>query len=212
MYLRSAYVGLFLSALACGASAASNYASCLLETLPGTQSRASFNASIQLCAEQHRDQFFTLKRGFGRGALAYRSANACTSEKAKTTLFQPAAQHIRMACDCLYSEPRGEWDMCQRYQLPDGVREQHGTSKTIAEQIELEHHYRRIYALHPDADEIFARRDFQAWWAGDPAKVQVLTNGSTQEVIKLIAAFKADLAARPGPWGEADTPIHPSTR
>ncbi|MFZ7310299.1 hypothetical protein [Comamonas jiangduensis] len=206
MSLRSIFLGLLISAATSYASAAANYAACLLETLPGTQSQAAFAAGMQMCSDKHKDRLFVIKRGDGRGLFAYKSPNACTVEKAKTTSWQPAAHQIRLACECLYGESRGEWDMCQRYTLPAGIREQHENLKTIASQIELEHHYRRIYAQHPDADEIFNRRDFQEWWLKDPAKAKVLTNGTTRQIIHLISTFKDELSASSPTWGAGDTP------
>lgn len=211
MNLRSIFLGLIISTSTSYASAAANYAACLLDTLPGTQSQAAFLAGMQMCADKHRDRFFTIKRGEGRGLFSYKSPNACTAEKAKTTAWQPAAHQIRVACECLYGESFGEWDMCQRYALPAGIREQHNP-KTVAAQLQLEHHYRRIYEQHPDADDIFNRRDFQAWWLNDPARTKILTNGNTNQIINLISAFKNDLAARSMPWGAGDIPAPPNGR
>lgn len=202
MLIRNTLASVFLS-LSCTAFAA-DYATCLLEVLPGTQSGPAFTAGMQLCSQKHPDQYFTIKRGSGRGVFGPKSANACTADKAKSTSWQPAAYQIGRACACLYDEARGDWDMCQRYDLPAGIREQHASIKTPVEAIALETHYRRIYTAHPDADAIFERKDFKAWWVNDPKRAKVLSGGSTQQIIKLMSDFKADLASRGGTWGEND--------
>lgn len=198
MVVRNILTGFFLSAAISGTAFAADYASCLLETMPGTQSGPAFVAGMQLCSQKHPDQFFTIKRGSGRGILGPKSANACTAEKAKTTSWQPAAHQIKRACDCLYGDAQGEWDMCQRYDLPQEIRQQHPNLKTPSQTLALENHYRRIYAAHPDADEIFNRKDFQAWWLNDPSKAKVLSEGSTQAIIKLMSDFKEQY------WGAGD--------
>lgn len=191
MNMQSATLKAGLAALALAASPAwANYAQCLLESLPGTQNAPAFGAAMQMCGQKYPDRLFDIKRGEGRGLLGYKTANACTVDKGKATSWQPAAYQIKAACDCLYGESRGDWDMCQRYEIPPGVREQHTNSKTVKEQIALEHHYRRIYTAHPDADALFDRKDFQAWWVKDPAKAKIMSSGSTQQIIKLMSDFK----------------------
>lgn len=191
---------------------AANYAACILDKMPGTQSGPAFIAGMQLCSQKHTDQFFTIKRGSGRGIFAFKSAAACTADRAKATSWQPAAHQISRACECLFGESRGDLDMCQRYDLPQEIRQQHSTIRTLAETIALENHYRRIYAAHPDADEIFNRKDFQAWWVNDAARAALLTNGSTSQIIKLMREFKDQLASRGGPWGEGDRLAPPPLR
>lgn len=190
LYFARNIVGLFLLAGVSSATAASNYAECIIDTLPGTQSQAAFTAGMQLCAAKYPDRMFVIKRGAGRGILGFKSANACTADKAKSTSWQPAAWQIRLACECLYGDPAYELDMCQRYSLPSGIRDQHSNITTVAGQIELEHHYRRIYTSHPDADQLFNRRDFQEWWLSDPARVKVMERGSTKQIIELMNEFK----------------------
>lgn len=187
-----ALFALFLS----GTATASNYAGCLLEVLPGTQNQPAFGAAMRLCADRYPDRWFTIQRGSGRGLFSFKSPASCTIDKGKSTSWHLAANQIRIACDCLYSESRGEWDMCQRYTLPQNIWEQHPDAKTVAQQLAIEHHYRRIYSAHPDADFLFSRSDFQAWWLGEPNRSKVMTSGTTQQIIKLMTDFKQEAASR----------------
>ena len=57
----------------------------------------------------------------------------------------------------------------------------------------METHYRKIYAAHPDADALFARKDFWAWVTQDKAREQALTKGSTADVVRVLEEFKGQL-------------------
>ncbi|WP_440111771.1 hypothetical protein [Acidovorax sp. BL-A-41-H1] len=177
--------------LAAAPAFAANYATCILDKMPGTQNATAYQAGVQLCAQQHPDRFFTIVKGGGRGLLAPKSPDACTVVHAKSTVWQPAAQAIRRACDCLYGVPSGPSDMCERYPLPQELRNQHPNISTLDGHIRLEHHYRRIYAAHPDADEVFFSRDFVQWVTQDKARESHLVAGQTKDVIRLLTEFKA---------------------
>lgn len=194
------------------APAWANYAQCLIENLASSQSGAVHAAAVTLCTAKFPDGFYTIERGSGRGILGFKSPEACTIASAKNTSWQPSAGLIRNACNCLYSAPTGAVSMCARYQLRQDILVQHPGFTTDAQLLALEHHYRRIYTAHPDADEIFNRKDFQAWWVNDPARAKVLTSGDTGQIIKLMSDFKAHLASNSGPWGVEDRQTTPPTR
>jgi len=48
---------------------AADYATCLLDKLPGVKNAPSHAAALNLCAQQHPDKFFEVRRGLGPGLL-----------------------------------------------------------------------------------------------------------------------------------------------
>ncbi|MDR0225678.1 MAG: hypothetical protein LBI66_04605 [Burkholderiaceae bacterium] len=46
---------------------AADYATCLLDKLPGVKNAPAHAAALNLCAQQHPDKFFEVRRGSGRG-------------------------------------------------------------------------------------------------------------------------------------------------
>jgi hypothetical protein len=170
-----------------------NYAQCLIENLANSKSATVHAAAVNLCKSQNPDGFYVIKRGAGRGLLGPKSPEACTIERAKNASWQASAVMIRHACGCLYGQPASDLDMCERYQMPDGVQGQHAPIRSPSQQIALEHHYRRIYAAHPDADAIFASRDFMAWASQTAERKAALLGGKTGDIIDLFSAYKAQL-------------------
>ncbi len=69
-------------------------------------------------------------------------------------------------------------------------------SELTAEQSAKERHFQRIYAAHPDADEVFTSHDFHLWIARNTKYVDVPTSGTTDQVIEMFSAFKR--------WRKAD--------
>lgn len=183
-------VALLLATIGSSALAA-DYATCLLDKLPGAKNAPAHAAALNLCAQQHPDKFFEIRRGSGRGLLGPKSPEQCTLDKARDTSWQPAAGMIMRACGCLYSPSAGPTDMCERYPLSAEIRAQHPAVKTDADLLKLETHYRRIYTAHPDADALFARKDFWAWVTQDKAREQALTKGSSADVVRVLGEFKS---------------------
>lgn len=86
---------------------AGNYATCLLDKLPGVQNQAATSAAVQMCQTDYPGAWATVPQGDGRGLFAsYRSGSECTLEKSKDTRFVPAAQLISSACHRLYNKPQ----------------------------------------------------------------------------------------------------------
>lgn len=176
------------------AASAENYAECILSRMQGTTTAAVSSTVTRVCTQAHPDGYFTIERGSGRGLFGPKSGDECTIQKAKGTPFQPAAAQIAFACRCLYDKPAFSLDMCARYALPDHLRSQHPAT-SIKNSIVLEHHYRRIYAAHPDADEVFSSEHFQRWYLQDKSRADTLTGekaGSTQDVIDLFSKYKRE--------------------
>jgi hypothetical protein len=188
---------LFLSALLLTTPVlAADYATCLLDKLPGVKNAPAHAAALNLCAQQHPDKFFEVRRGSGRGLLGPKSPEQCTLDKARDTAWQPAAGMIMRACGCLYTPSAGPTDMCERYPLSAEIRAQHPLVKTDAELLKLETHYRKIYTAHPDADALFARKDFWAWVTQDKGRENAITKGSTDTVIRTMTQFKVQAQPR----------------
>lgn len=87
------------------ASLAGNYATCLLEHLPGMQNDAAARAAINLCASENPGGIASVAQGSGRGFLGYKSGAECAMKKAAETHSQIAGNGIYMACRKLYDEP-----------------------------------------------------------------------------------------------------------
>lgn len=172
---------------------AADYATCLLDNLPGVKNGPAHAAALNLCGSKYPDRFFDVRRGSGRGLLGPKSPEQCTLDKARDTSWQPAAGMIMRACGCLYTPSAGPTDMCERYPLSAEIRAQHPLVKTDADLLKLETHYRKIYTSHPDADALFARKDFWAWVTQDKAREQALTKGFTADVVRVLEEFKGQL-------------------
>ena len=83
---------------------AANYATCLLDKLPGTQNDVAANATMQVCVGKHPGGMAAVKQGSGRGMFGHDSGAECTAQKAGDTRSNQAAYLIGMACRKLYDE------------------------------------------------------------------------------------------------------------
>ena len=110
---------------ALGTPALADYATCLLDNLPGVKNGPAHAAALNLCGSKYPDRFFEVRRGSGRGLLGPKSPEQCTLDKARDTSWQPAAGMIMRACGCLYTPSAGPTDMCERYPLSAEIRAQH---------------------------------------------------------------------------------------
>lgn len=201
-----ALLGGSLLALAAAQAQAANFATCINDNMPGVKNATAYAAALNICQQRYPERFFEVRRGSGRGLLSNKSPDQCTLEKSKDTSWQPAAALIKQSCTCLYSQSKSSTDMCARYQLPADILSQH-TYQNDAQLLVLETHYRRIYTAHPDADELFANKGFQAWWVNDKAKTKILTSGTTQQIIQLMGEYKA-LSQGSEWWQQGATPLN----
>lgn len=193
--MKFAWIGTAAFCLVSASSAmAENFAECIINRMQGASTAAVSSTVTRMCNQAHPDGYFTIARGSGRGLFGPKSGDECTIQKAKGTPFQPAAAQMAFACRCLFDKPSYPMDMCARYALPEHIRSQHPAAN-IKDSIILEHHYRRIYAAHPDADNIFSSEHFQKWYLADKARVDVLLGekaGTTQDVIDLFSKYKRE--------------------
>jgi len=99
-------------ALHFGAAYASDYASCILDRMPGSANNAITIAVTQTCARENPGAYYQVERGSGLGFFGYNDAQACILKKAKDTTEQRAAMLIAVACRCLYDTPTFKGEMC----------------------------------------------------------------------------------------------------
>lgn len=83
---------------------AANFATCLLDKLPGTANDVVAQAVRQLCLSENPNGFLGAPQGSGRGMFGYKSGAACTVKKAGDTRSNQAAHLIGIACRKLYDE------------------------------------------------------------------------------------------------------------
>lgn len=95
----------FLLMLLSGSAMAANFATCILDKMPGSANQAMHAAVIQLCLAEHPAGNSGVVKGSGRGWLGFSSGSACTVKKAAGTPFGMSAGAIAFACRCLYDEP-----------------------------------------------------------------------------------------------------------
>lgn len=93
---------LFAALLLPFSAAAADYASCLLDKLPGTQNDVAAHAAHQLCVAKFPGGLQAVKQGSGRGFFGYDSGAECTFEKSADTPSRRAGMLIGAACKRLY--------------------------------------------------------------------------------------------------------------
>ena len=59
---------------------AANYATCVLDKMPGAANWATHAAVLQTCSQEHPERFSGVKKGSGRGLFGFDDGNACTSK------------------------------------------------------------------------------------------------------------------------------------
>ena len=98
--------------LAAAPAFAGNFATCILDKMPGTQNGATHAAVVQSCGQEHPARYSGVIKGDGRGLFGFSDGNACIIKKAPSTSYQPAAGAIAFACRCLYEKPVIEGANC----------------------------------------------------------------------------------------------------
>ena len=106
--MRHLLLALILSVVASPAFAA-NYATCILDKMPGVANDVAARAVYQVCKKEHPGSLNAVVQGSGRGFFAYSSGAECTAKKASNTQSQQAAYMIGTACKRLYDEGV-DWD------------------------------------------------------------------------------------------------------
>lgn len=93
-----------------GLTQAENFATCLLDELPGVQNNSAARAAYQVCSAKYPERYDGVEQGSGRGFLGYDSGAECALKKARDTRSQDIAVMIRVACNRLYDKPLGLFD------------------------------------------------------------------------------------------------------
>ncbi len=83
---------------------AANFATCLLDKLPGTANDVAAQAVYQVCRVEHPGGLDAVAQGSGRGMFGFKSGPECTAKKAGDTRSSQAAHMIARACKKLYDE------------------------------------------------------------------------------------------------------------
>lgn len=86
-------------------ASAANYATCLLDKLPGLENDQAAAAANTICKTEYPGGFETVPPGDGRGILGYDSGAECALDKSGETRSRAAAYMIRSACNRLYEKP-----------------------------------------------------------------------------------------------------------
>lgn len=89
---------------------AGNFATCLLDKLPGVQSDVAANAAFQVCNSAFPGGLTSVPQGTGRGWFSYKTGADCTLKKAGDTRSNRAAVLIGVACRKLYDLPEVDWE------------------------------------------------------------------------------------------------------
>ncbi|MDG9927402.1 MULTISPECIES: hypothetical protein [unclassified Pseudomonas] len=85
---------------------AGNFATCLLDELPGVQNNNTAAAAYQVCSAKYPERYSGVEQGSGRGLFNYDSGAECALKEARDTPSQNAAGMIRDACNRLYNVPK----------------------------------------------------------------------------------------------------------
>lgn len=98
------------TAISSTSALADNYATCLLDKMPGLQNESAAHAAMQVCLSNHPQGFAAIPQGEGRGFFGYDSGAECALEKSAATISRAAAYQIRLACNKLYDKPKDLFD------------------------------------------------------------------------------------------------------
>lgn len=97
---------IYLAALVFSTTAeAGNFATCILDRMPGTQNDAVMRAVFQICSQKYPGRFEFIPQGQGRGWFGYDSGVECAAKEAAKTPNNRAANLISIACRRLYDAP-----------------------------------------------------------------------------------------------------------
>lgn len=83
---------------------AGNFATCILDRMPGTQNDTVAYAIMRICKEKYPGGLDSVIGGGGRGWLGFESGAECSAKKAAKTPNQRAAFIISAACRRLYDK------------------------------------------------------------------------------------------------------------
>lgn len=91
---------------------AGNFATCILDKLPGAANQPTHGAVFQVCTKEYPTRYIEVEKGSGRGLFGFKDGASCIMKKARETPFELSAMQIGFACRCLYDAPQFEKQMC----------------------------------------------------------------------------------------------------
>lgn len=94
-----------LLALSASPAFAANYATCILDKMPGIANDPAAYAVVQLCNSENPAGLRAVPQGSGRGIFGFNNGAECTAKKAGDTRSSQAAIMIGIACRKLYNAP-----------------------------------------------------------------------------------------------------------
>lgn len=97
-----------------GLAQAGNFATCLLDELPGVQNNNAAGAAYQVCSARYPERYNGVAQGSGRGFWGYESGADCALKKARDTRSQDAAGMMRVACNRLYDAASADRESCEK--------------------------------------------------------------------------------------------------
>ncbi|MFY1017960.1 hypothetical protein [Ectopseudomonas khazarica] len=104
-----------------------NYATCLLDKLPGVQNHGASVSAVRVCQSKYPGGLASVEQGAGRGLFAsYDSGDECTYDKAKDTRYTGAVRVMAEACMRLYNNPAQPDPVGTKY-----YREESGTTRKL---------------------------------------------------------------------------------
>jgi len=95
---------------------ADNFATCILDKMPGTQNDIAASAVYQVCQGKHPGLIAAVAQGSGRGMFGFDSGAECTAKKAADARSNRAAVMVGVACRKLYDKATLTYE--EAYGLP----------------------------------------------------------------------------------------------
>lgn len=102
----------FFTAILSGPTIAGNFATCVLERMPGSQNDVATYSIFQVCLAKYPGGYRVIAQGDGRSWFGYDSGADCAASKAAGTPNHKAGGAIRVACNCLYDPPNSAQKSC----------------------------------------------------------------------------------------------------
>jgi hypothetical protein len=91
---------------------ADNYASCILDKMPGAQNELEVSAAYQLCKQAYPAGLGEVEQGSGRSffSSSYNNGAECMTDKTANIASRRGAMLIGAACRRLYDGSSGPWN------------------------------------------------------------------------------------------------------
>ena len=106
------FFALIFSVLLASPATAGNFATCLLDKMPGVKAPQVAASVVRSCYDSHPDGPQGVAWGAGKGWFAkYKSPDECLADKARDTALPVAVSHIRNACNWLYGDAPKPWKL-----------------------------------------------------------------------------------------------------